>query len=98
MGNVHDLIKEKLSFIQEGNGIREKAIILLKDLKNFEPRFFRRNVKDLSTYEIKLFDLYEKFLDYDRRAGLWSESLAVAIVTEQNNQTRYPNLEERTVF
>ena len=91
----NDLVK----FIQEGNGIREEAINLLEDLQRFHLRFFESHGESLRDFDTKFSHLYRKFLNYDKRAGLFSETLAMAIATDSNgNFARLPTLDENTLF
>ncbi|MEK7508061.1 MAG: hypothetical protein AAB602_03195 [Patescibacteria group bacterium] len=97
-GTLKDLVQQLLDFIHEGNGIRENSIALLKDLRKFKPKVFG-NRKKLSKYETRFFDTDDDFLEYDKDAGLWVESLAVAnVITETPGHTRQPTLEERNLF
>ncbi|MCR4328332.1 MAG: hypothetical protein NUV53_02325 [Patescibacteria group bacterium] len=93
------LRNEKVKFIQEGNGIREQSITVLTDLQSFRPKNSRKDRLKIEEFEIKSSALDKEFLDYDKRAGLFSETLAMAItVDEKSNSVRTPTLEEHTLL
>ena len=90
---------ELIKFIQEGNGIREKVIALLEAIQRFRPRLFESYGKQVCKFDTEFSQLYKQFLDYDKRAGLFSETLAMAIATDMaGNFARLPTLDENTLF
>ncbi len=91
--------RDKLvKFIQEGNGIREEATALLENIQSFQPKVLGYK-KWVNEFDNKFSKLYKKFLNFDKEAGLFSETLAMALAVDQNGKfVRLPTLDEYTLL